>query len=103
MIKYVLDDIDANPANYNMVYITEYTNAAYLVNAGFKGPAELDGLFSGYAGGSNEADATKRTYGKTTWGYQNDAGGVPLKDKTLKDPNCVFQLLKKQYATPPQR
>jgi len=98
MIKYVLDDIDANPGNYNMVYITEYTNAAYLVNAGFKGPAELDGLFSGYAGSLNEADATKRAYSKTTWGYQVDDKGVPKKDKTLKDPNCVFQLLKKQYA-----
>jgi formate dehydrogenase major subunit len=27
-----------------------------------------------------------------------DAAGIPMKDKTLKDPNCVFQLMKKQYA-----
>ncbi|MFH1639633.1 MAG: molybdopterin-dependent oxidoreductase, partial [Chloroflexota bacterium] len=26
MIKYVLDDIESNAANYNMTYITEYTN-----------------------------------------------------------------------------
>ena len=98
MVKYVLDDIEANPANYNVTYITEYTNAAYIVNTGFKGPAELEGLFSGYAGASNETDGTKRTYNKATWGYQVDDKGVPKKDKTLKDPNCVFQLLKKQYA-----
>jgi formate dehydrogenase major subunit len=98
MVKYVLDDIEANPANYNMTYITEYTNAAYIVNAGFKGPAELDGLFSGYAGSLNETDSTKRTYNKATWGYQVDDNGAPKKDKTLQDPNCVFQLLKKQYA-----
>jgi formate dehydrogenase major subunit len=98
MIKYVLDDIEANPANYNMVYITEYTNASFLVNTGYKGPAELEGLFSGYTGGSNETDSTKRTYSKTTWGYQVDDKSIPLKDKTLKNPNCVFQLLKKHYA-----
>jgi len=98
MIKYVLDDIEANPSNYNMTYITEYTNAAYLINPGFKGPAEFEGLFSGYAGGLNETDGTKRTYNKATWQYQVDEKGIPKKDKTLKDPNCVFQLLKKQYA-----
>src|SRR4030066_522346 len=36
MIKYVLDGIEANPANYNIIYITEYTNAAYMGNTGFK-------------------------------------------------------------------
>jgi formate dehydrogenase-N alpha subunit len=98
MIKYVLDDIEVNPANYNMIYITEYTNASFLVNPGYKGPAEMEGLFSGYAGGTNETDGTKRAYNKATWGYQVDDKAIPLKDKTLKDPNCVFQLLKKQYA-----
>ena len=98
MIKYVMDDIEANPANYNMVYITEYTNAAYLVNTGFKGPAELEGLFSGYAGALNETDGTKRKYDKATWQYQVDENKIPIKDKTLTDPNCVFQVLKRQYA-----
>jgi formate dehydrogenase major subunit len=37
MIKYVLDDIDHNPGNYNMTYITEYTNAPYLINPDYKG------------------------------------------------------------------
>jgi len=98
MIKYVLDDIEKNPANYNMIYITEYTNASFLVNAGYKGPAELEGLFSGYTGGANETDGTKRSYNKATWGYQVDDKSIPLKDKTLKNPSCVFQLLKKHYA-----
>ena len=91
MIKYVLDDMDANPDNYNMTYVTEYTNAPYLINADFKGPADLDGLFSGY-------DADNRSYDKSTWSYQEDDDGIPLRDKTLQDPNCVFQLLKKQFA-----
>lgn len=98
MIKYIIDDIEKNPGNYNMTYITEYTTTPYLVNPSYKGPAELDGLFSGYAGGLNETDAAKRTYAKSTWAYVNDDAGIPKKDKTLKDPNCVFQLMKKQYA-----
>jgi len=98
MIKYVLDDIDRNPNNYNLTYITEYTNASYLINPDFKGPDDLDGLFSGYAGNSNETDGNKRKYDKSSWQWQVDAEGIPLRDKTLKDPNCVFQLLIKQYA-----
>ena len=66
MIKWVLDDIERSPGNYNMTYITEYTNASYLVNPAFKGPAELEGLFSGYAGSNNEADSTRRKYDTAT-------------------------------------
>jgi formate dehydrogenase major subunit len=91
VIKWVIDDMEANPGNYNMTYVTEYTNAAFLVNPGYQGPPDLDGLFAGY-------DSTNRTYGKSKWTYQVDGSGVPLQDKTLQDPNCVFQLLKKHFA-----
>lgn len=97
MIKYVLDDIESNPNNYNMTYITEYTNAAYLINPEFQGPAELEGLFSGYAGSVNETDGTKRKYDKSSWQYQVDSNGIPKKDKTLSDPNCAFQHLKQHF------
>ncbi len=108
LIKYVLDDIEANPDNYNLTYIQEYTNASFLVNPDFKGPVELDGLFSDYAGSLNEMDNAKRKYNRTqkldswqtipeTWGYQTDANGAPKRDKTLQDPNCVFQIMKRQY------
>jgi formate dehydrogenase-N alpha subunit len=98
MINYVIQDIEKNPDNYNMLYIREYTNASFLVNPDFKGPSDLDGLYSGYAGGINETDAAKRAYNKSTWTYQLDENGIPKMDKTLQDPNCVFQLLKKHVA-----
>ena len=98
MIKYVLNDIENNPNNYNMTYITEYTNAAYLINPEFQGPAELEGLFSGYAGSVNETDGAKRKYDKSSWQYQIDSNGIPEKDKTLSDPNCAFQLVKEHFA-----
>ncbi len=91
LIKYVIDDLEQNPDNYNMVYVTEYTNAPYLINPDFRGPVDLDGVFSGY-------NANTRKYDKSTWTYQVDANGIPLRDKTLSDPNCVFQHLKKQFA-----
>jgi formate dehydrogenase-N alpha subunit len=91
MIKYVIDDMEKNPQNYNMIYVTEYTNAAHLINSNFKGAPDLSGIFSGL-------DEAKRSYDKSSWQYQNDTNGIPLRDKTLKDPNCVLQLLKKQYA-----
>ncbi len=98
MIKYVLDDIEQNPTNYNMTYVKEYTNAPYLINTKFKGAAELEGLFSGYAGSLNETDGKKRNYDKSSWQYQLDEQGIPKKDKSLKNPNCVFQILKKHSA-----
>ena len=98
MIKYVLDDMEANPGNYNMTYVREYTNASFLVNANFQGADVLDGLFSGYHGTQNETDSEKRKYDKSTWQYQNDSSGIPIRDKTLQDPNCVFQLLKRHFA-----
>jgi formate dehydrogenase major subunit len=95
MIKWVLDDMEANPGRYNMTYVTEYTNMAFLIDPEFKTAAELDGKFPGFMPGDNPNFGT---YDKSTWKWQTDADGIPLKDKTLQDPNCVFQLLKKQYA-----
>ena len=91
MIKYVIEDIENHPENYNMTYIKEYTNATLLIDPDFKGPADLDGLFCGY-------DASKRAYDRSKWVYQLDDKGIPRRDISLKDPNCVFQLLKKQFS-----
>jgi formate dehydrogenase-N alpha subunit len=92
MIRYVAQDMEANPGSYNIEYLREYTNAAYLVNPDFTGPADtLDGLFSGWNGSK---------YDKATWSFQKDQSqpdGIK-KDPTLSDPSCVFQLLKKHFA-----
>jgi formate dehydrogenase major subunit len=85
MIKYILDN-----DLYFKEYIVNYTNASFLVNPSYKGPAELDGLFSGY-------NLETKKYDKSSWAFQKDENGIALKDRTLQDPNCVFQLLKKQY------
>jgi len=84
MIKYILDN-----NLYHADYVLDYTNASFLVNPAFKLPGDNKGVFSGLEGAK---------YDKSTWSYQTDAAGVIKKDRSLKDPNCVFQLLKKQYA-----
>ena len=49
MIYHVLEDIRKNPQNYNLEYVTQYTNAAYIISSYVKLPAEgNDGLFSGW-------------------------------------------------------
>ena len=73
---------------YNKEYVAEYTNAAFLINPEF---SFKDGVFSGY-------DSEGRKYDKSTWQYQKDENGVPKEDKSLQDPRCVFQLLKKHFS-----
>jgi len=112
LMKYIMDN-----DLWQKEYVTNYTNAAFLVNPGFKFD-EASGLFSGW-------DEATRTYGADTWAYQIDsevpwdtsatglyawtqAPGVPKfaplvnkiakKDMTLQDPNSVWQLMLKHYA-----
>jgi formate dehydrogenase-N alpha subunit len=76
---------------YHEEYVVNYTNASFLIDEGFQGPADLDGYFSGF-------DEEAQSYSQDTWAYQTDSEGNILRDETLQDPHCVFQLLKKHYA-----
>src|SRR5579872_6796320 len=91
-------------------YLTQYTNAAFVVRKGFKLPE--DGLYSGF-------DAAAHTYDKATWNYEEggDLKGKPdtpgdgapsanppalpaniAYDLTLEHPRSVFQLLRKHFS-----
>jgi formate dehydrogenase major subunit len=83
MMKYILEN-----NKYFTEYVTEYTNAPFIVAEGF---SFNDGLFSGY-------DAKTHKYDKATWTFVKDDKGIPKMDRTLQDPRCVFQLLKKHYS-----
>src|SRR5215813_5289886 len=69
-------------------YVRHYTNAAYIVKDGY---AFNEGLFSGY----NEE---RRSYDRSTWDYEFGADGFAVRDMTLENPRCVFQLMKKHFA-----
>ncbi len=83
MINYILSE-----NKFYEFYVKEYTNASFLVGKDFD---FKDGVFSGY-------NAKTRAYDKSKWAYQMDENGVPKQDKSLKDPRCVFQLMKKHYS-----
>jgi formate dehydrogenase major subunit len=82
MVKYILEN-----DLIQKEYVAEYTNAAFILGDGYKFE---DGLFSGF-------DAATGKYDKKTWAFAKDEKGVPLRDKTLQNPRCVYQLLKKHY------
>src|SRR6266850_2430637 len=76
---------------YFKEYVVHYTNASFLLDPAFKNASELNGLFTGY-------DAAKKSYDRASWKYQLDGEGNPKRDLTLKDPQSVFQHLRRHYS-----
>src|SRR5262249_13763568 len=99
-------------------YVVHYTNAATIIDSGYKDTEELDGLFSGW-------NPEEKRYETKSWQYegvhtvpaaghkevfdQPGAGATGHEarathvlraptDPTLKDPRCVFQILRRHYA-----
>ncbi len=101
-------------------YVLAYTNAPTIVREEFA-DADADGLFSGY-------DSEEGTYDPSSWQYEGafvaaaagqrdqegniarhgsggagqggeDARGHPALDLTLEHPRCVWQILKRHYAS----
>ena len=70
-------------------YLLHYTNAAFLIQDGFKLPE--DGLFSGF-------DAATAIYDRSTWNYEEPKPGEAAYDLSLQHPRSVFQLLKQHYS-----
>jgi len=69
-------------------YVRHYTNASYVVREGY---AFDEGLFSGY-------DEAKRSYDRSTWEYEFGPDGYAVRDMSLENPRCVFQLMKQHFA-----
>ena len=79
---------------YHEDYVKMYTNASSLINPAF---GYNDGLFSGAQDAPGRGDGQK-SYVTDTWAYQRDGDGNILKDESLEDPNCVWQLFKNHYS-----
>lgn len=82
IINYILEN-----KLYDEEFVKTHTNAAYLVNQDFSFD---DGLFSGY----NEET---HKYDNSSWSYQLDSNGKPLKTDSLDHPDTVFSHLKKFF------
>ena len=83
MMNYILTN-----KKYHKEYAANYTNASFIVGSKYD---FKDGLFSGF-------DPKKKKYDKSLWAFEKDGNGVPKRDLTLKNPRCVFQLMKKHYS-----
>jgi formate dehydrogenase-N alpha subunit len=84
MMNYVLQN-----KLYHEYYVREYTNASYIINSKFQTATELDGVFSGLE---------KNKYNRDAWMYELLPNGERKRDMTLQNPQCVFQVLKRQYS-----
>jgi formate dehydrogenase major subunit len=111
LINYVINSKRWNSDPFFREYVANFTNAATLVNPDYKDAEDLDGVFSGLS-------ADGKAYDAKTWSYQRNAApapsvteaktfsdlllqrvpGRPKTDPSLKDPQTVFQILKKHYA-----
>ena len=83
MMNYILSN-----DKYHKEYAANYTNASFIVGPKYD---FKDGLFSGY-------DPKTKKYDKSFWAFEKDENGVPKRDLELKDPRCVFQLMKQHYS-----
>jgi formate dehydrogenase major subunit len=103
---------------YFFEYVTRYTNAATIIDEGFRDTEDLEGLFSGW----NEEEGS---YDSTSWQYEGmgsfaaagkresgamvghqahgahggelEQGEPPRVDHSLQDPRCVFQIVKRHF------
>ncbi|KZX38006.1 formate dehydrogenase [Wohlfahrtiimonas chitiniclastica] len=74
----------------NWDYVKNYTNATFIVHDDFD---FNEGLFSGW-------DEEKNAYtDKSSWNYKMDENGDAVVDPTMEDPRCVFNMMKKHYAS----
>jgi formate dehydrogenase major subunit len=78
-------------------YVLHYTNAATLISPEFAFDDEA-GVFTGY-----DPDADAYDLAPHAWEYQYTTApdgrpGEPRTDPTMTDPQCVLQILRRQYA-----
>ncbi len=86
IINYVLQ----NEA-YFKEFVLAYTTASFIVREDFQDTEDLDGVFSGF-------NAEAGTYDPSSWTYEFDADGRPMRDETLQHPRCVLNILKHHFA-----
>ena len=97
-------------------YVLNFTNMAHIIEDGYLGPDENDGVFSGFdeATGSYKTDtwqykgkivpssiAEHRTHMQETGedgNYESMTESRPPEDLTLQHPNCVYQIMKRHFS-----
>jgi len=82
MVKYIIEK-----KKYFADYLLDYTNASFIVGEKYH---FKDGMFSGY-------DPAAKRYDKSQWAFEKDEQGMVKRDRSLKHPRCVLNLMKAHY------
>src|SRR5215212_1803552 len=110
MIRYVLEN-----ERYFREYVVHYTNGPVILRSDFQDSEELGGIFSGWDGKKYDPEswlyAGAEKKGGQAPGMKADGGGQekdrggeaqnldgPILDRTMQDPRCVFQVLKRHFG-----
>jgi formate dehydrogenase major subunit len=81
IIRYAIET-----GRFHKEYVQLFTNGPYIISEKF---GFDEGLFTGF-------DDQTKTYDRASWGYEADPKTKAYAvDKTMENPRCVFQLLKK--------
>lgn len=83
---------------YFKEYVAHYTNASNIVTEEFRDTEDLDGLFSGWQGGSNAQGAHSDGYDTTTWRFEKNEDGSLARDLEMTHPRCVLNILRKHFS-----
>jgi formate dehydrogenase major subunit len=108
IVRYIIEH-----QRYFEDYVVNYTNAPAIISKDFKDTEDLDGLFSGW-------DANEGHYRIDSWQYEGTdvppaaqdhpaSSSEPKSerstqtkpihfDRTLQDPRCVFQIVRRHFA-----
>src|SRR5262245_50535187 len=94
-------------------YLVRYTNAPTLLTEDYRDAEEGDGLFAGFQPEARRYDAAKWRYAtepgrpqptpdRAVQSFADRVGQLvgphPRQDPTLRDPRCVFQVLRRHFA-----
>ncbi len=111
LINYVINSERWNADPFFKEYVVNFTNAPTLVNPDFKDTEDGNGVFSGLS-------SDGKTYSNASWSYQREPApapavteaktftdlllqkvpGRPKTDRTLQNPQTVFQIMKRHYS-----
>ncbi|HXW83856.1 MAG TPA: formate dehydrogenase-N subunit alpha [Candidatus Binataceae bacterium] len=88
IINYILTN-----ERYFREYLIPYTNAATIIHESHRDLHESGGVFAGF-----DETTGRYTAERGVWGYSDTEEGVET-DPTLEHPRCVFQILKRHFAS----
>ena len=94
LVNYIINSKRWNEEPFFKEYVLNYTNAPSLINPDYKGPDDLEGLFSGW-------DPQAKKYNTATWAYQSEQAATAGQPRAGQSPQSQTQGLPTQNGQQP--